>query len=40
MSQIFPRSANAIVRFTLIGLLLFGGLVASIVGLFFVLCLR
>jgi hypothetical protein len=28
MSQIFPRSANAIARFTLVGALLFGGLVA------------
>ena len=33
MSQIFPRSANAIARFTLVGVLLFGGLVASIVGM-------
>ena len=33
MSQIFPRSANAIARFSLVGLLLFGGLVASIVGM-------
>jgi hypothetical protein len=28
MSQIFPRSANAIARFTLVGVLLLGGLVA------------
>ena len=35
MSQIFPRSANAIARFTLVGVLLFGGLVASIVGMAF-----
>lgn len=31
MSQIFPRSANAIARFTLIGLLLVGGLTVWIV---------
>ena len=35
MSQIFPRSANAIARFSLVGILLFGGLVASIVGMAF-----
>ena len=35
MSQIFPRSANAIARFSLVGVLLFGGLVASIVGMAF-----